>query len=539
MATWSELNKRVGANAPAVNNKSSWDSVNDAAISSNKLYNSYFETDQLKKESDRLNSFGGIASETIKGIGSRIANIGTGLKQMFTNPSDEQRAYEKQFIPEYEKGSFSQIISTPGRILAKGISRFINPSLQPFASDVGQIIAVNEKGGIADKIAAGEIPVDYLNEIAVLSKTAPQIVGDVAQAVLAAYSGSAATNLARQGAKMTLRQAAVSGAATGMQVGAATGVAQAASSGSKNVSDIINTITDATLAGGVFGTLVSSTAPAITRYFSKLKQSPIKLKVKGSTDVVNIPVNTPATRYAAYLKSQGYEPYIPNNKLPTIEMGTKSKTNLPTIEFDGSGNVKRVVGEYKYEPVSDISSTNINKVSWNEANSVAKSTLSDISRTSQKIQSQAASQGISIPTSKLSKISRMNMADDAVSAKSAIAQDRAGVLEAIRNKTDYNGIRPQTLFKEMKNVAINDGNLSDIMELASSNIGTETAQALKALDDSGRFDIDPVRAIQEIKEIRSKTKDFNNAKNKLKAGVDKIAKPTKQSWNEFLDSITC
>lgn len=46
-----------------------------------------------------------------------------------------------------------------------------------------------------------------------------------------------------------------------------------------------------------------------------------------------VPISTPNSRYQQYLRSQGYEPYVPESKLPTIDAGgTTKKTGIPTVE---------------------------------------------------------------------------------------------------------------------------------------------------------------------------------------------------------------
>lgn len=48
-----------------------------------------------------------------------------------------------------------------------------------------------------------------------------------------------------------------------------------------------------------------------------------------------VPVSTPKSRYAEYLRKQGYEPYTPDSQLPAIEMGTvqRKKSLLPTVQI--------------------------------------------------------------------------------------------------------------------------------------------------------------------------------------------------------------
>lgn len=68
------------------------------------------------------------------------------------------------------------------------------------------------------------------------------------------------------------------------------------------------------------------------------------LPVTSETPGGNVPVSTPKTKHAAYAKSQGYEPIIPDSQLPVISIGDKaSSKELPTIDAT-TGEVRQGAG---------------------------------------------------------------------------------------------------------------------------------------------------------------------------------------------------
>ena len=67
-----------------------------------------------------------------------------------------------------------------------------------------------------------------------------------------------------------------------------------------------------------------------------------RLNVQSSAEATKIPISTPNKRYEAYLRSQGYEPYIPDNKLPSIDVGTSPANPALKNAIDPSTNAPRV-----------------------------------------------------------------------------------------------------------------------------------------------------------------------------------------------------
>lgn len=59
---------------------------------------------------------------------------------------------------------------------------------------------------------------------------------------------------------------------------------------------------------------------------------------------------SPKDKMAVYSQKMGYEPYIPDEQLPTIQAGNVPKSGLPTIQV-GEKPPKKVKGDFTYEPI--------------------------------------------------------------------------------------------------------------------------------------------------------------------------------------------
>lgn len=59
---------------------------------------------------------------------------------------------------------------------------------------------------------------------------------------------------------------------------------------------------------------------------------------------------SPKDKMAVYSQKMGYEPYIPDEQLPTIQAGNIPKSGLPTIQV-GEKPPKKVKGDFTYEPI--------------------------------------------------------------------------------------------------------------------------------------------------------------------------------------------
>lgn len=211
----------------------------------------------LKGAMTFLGNFGQAAGETVGGIEK-------GIYEQFTRPSIDEQKVEAALGPP--KNPVEKYIALP---IYKGILRALHPGLQPFASDVAEIKAVTEKNGIYDQVLAGKLPPSIMDEFAVLQKTNPQIVGDVAQAVLSAYAGGAAEGSAAKFASSPAARAIYEGAKTQGVIGTLFGVGQAASSGSKDPAEIAKIIATNGVVGGVLGGILSGALPVTHEAFMK------------------------------------------------------------------------------------------------------------------------------------------------------------------------------------------------------------------------------------------------------------------------------
>lgn len=220
-----------------------------------KLAQAQADAQKAQQESDGVNSFGGLLINALKAVPKQavntVKNIGTGIVDSVLHPDAEQQNYESQTLPR-TTGTLGRL-TNPGVTIARGITRVLNPALRPLANDIADAQAVKEKGGIAEQVAAGRLPASVLDEYPALNKKPLQVVGDTAQAVLSAYAGGEAENLASQGVKRGFLQAVRTGAESGLKTGTAFGTAQALSNGSKNPLDILGTVGTAGAGGAVLG----------------------------------------------------------------------------------------------------------------------------------------------------------------------------------------------------------------------------------------------------------------------------------------------
>lgn len=201
-----------------------------------------------------------------KNFKENLLAVPKGIVGMFTNPSENIKKTEQIYgyspttQPTDTLGKVEKYATLPIRTIGKGFTRLFGAMVEPVATDIGEIVAVNE---ISGKVAKGELPATALDDISVLHKTIPQITGDVAQAVLAIYGPKFV-------GKNILGNGVVTGALEGLGGGATFGVAQAASSGSKNPSEIIQTIAGNALGGMFLGGVTGGVHAKVEDMFGKI-----------------------------------------------------------------------------------------------------------------------------------------------------------------------------------------------------------------------------------------------------------------------------
>lgn len=191
-----------------------------------------------------------IVPDTIKGI------VG-----METSPSQQQQDFEKMAFTPTSPAEVP--LTTAGKI----ITRVVDPFLQPVANDVaGAIYGATDpqsaaalmqaaQGGNPDAIAT-------LNQLGLVAKSYPQVLGDVAQAVFAFYMPELGAATAAKGADEGIATALANGAKTGAKAGAVFGTAQGLSSGTTDPYQFGTIVAQNALAGGLLGAIAEGAIPA-------------------------------------------------------------------------------------------------------------------------------------------------------------------------------------------------------------------------------------------------------------------------------------
>lgn len=143
-------------------------------------------------------------------------------------------------------------------------------------------------------------------------------------------------------------------------IGAGIGASGAVEHGGLNTTGKDLLISSAIGAG--IGAAVPVVGAGISKVFSKSATKAIEdvaLKqtiqdVGQQVEKTGVAQKLPSDKHLAYSKSQGYEPYIPNEQLPTIQTGNIPKSELPTIQTDiVEPKVKPVKGDFTYEPIKE------------------------------------------------------------------------------------------------------------------------------------------------------------------------------------------
>lgn len=422
-----------------------------------------------------------------------------GIYESEVRPSQEELDLEKQAF-----GSYPKLIQNTLAVPSKVIYRFFQPMLQPFAEDISQDVQANfpEKFGMK--------PEDVLN-LPVFKKSSTQIVGDTAQAVLTAYMPSIFGKTAVEAVDKSLSSAFLNGAKNGAQGGLMFGVSQAASSGSTDPSEWASIIAKTTFGLSLLGGITSSVVPLAKNTLDTFKKETVKqtgLTPEQVDSVISIP--------------------------------TETKTEVtPMVMKDVT---PEILGESK--PIT-VTKPSISTDTKTPASEVANPKLSE------DIQTLAIEKKLTEDLGPLPEYNTMNMKEQAKMASDLIKNDYEKARRiAMGEEQPPTGLRPATMWKAMEQVAIKNGDINLIRDLAiSSKVPTLLStygQEIKAADIG--FSESPVKAIQDLQKVKEDVltkkgvKDIKKAKKeeaqKIKDEIKKKS-PTKQNWQEFIKSIQC
>lgn len=142
----------------------------------------------------------------------------------------------------------------------------------------------------------------------------------------------------------------------------------------------------------------------------------------------------------------------------------------------------------------------------------------------------------------------VSMADQAKQASDIISKDAELAKSiAMGEKAPPKGVLPESVFVAVENKAIAEGDVQTLKDLATSKLSasaTTMGQRIRTLAE--RDPTSPVGAIQEVQAARSAdiakrgdiAKQTQDTINQIKESIKKVP-TTKQTWNDFVDSITC
>lgn len=295
-------------------------------------------------------------TEVIKGIPEAAKNVGVG--------------FAKTFIP-----AVSNFVKTTGSIFGEGMAYAIDPEVRKQYTNVDTSGIDTITNAILEKRQRGEDTsrlVEQLrnfdsteqNNLDILPVVTDTTQAKIVKATLAAGIETAIFKAMPSTLKMNWKARGGIGTLQGLGFAVSEGLAK-----DKSAEEIMDSLPEYGILGGAVEIAAPWLLPLLRTEINRMPKNlknvfkgveeeaasaaTRKLDIAADAAENRIPISTPNSRYEAYLRSQGYEPYIPESKLPTIEMGNrpKIKDDLPTIQFgDEIPPAKRVKGDFEFVP---------------------------------------------------------------------------------------------------------------------------------------------------------------------------------------------
>lgn len=278
-----------------------------------------------------------------------------------------------------------------------------------------------------------------------------------------------------------------------------------------------------------------------------------KVQVQSAGDVNKIDIRTPDTNHADYAKSQGYEPYVAQDKLPVIDTGKAAQSELPTIQTEVRPSSK--LGSYTIEPLKndvrvtpDLPSVTEppKSITPPQPVTIDRPVLPDgtrVTKAANDINQKLVEKGFEqLPPEEQAGYTPQTKVEQIQKVSELMSKDIEAARKMIRGEEAIpSGVQHQVLFNAMEEHAIRNGDAALLRDLAKSPLATKLSEAAQALGAHGYSDnpSSPVTAIREITKAReikgkSKAKDLSDLKKEIKA-----VKPKKQTWTEFIKSVQC
>lgn len=168
---------------------------------------------------------------------------------------------------------------------------------------------------------------------------------------------------------------------------------------------------------------------------------------------------------------------------------------------------------------------------------------------SQGVEEKAIEHGITESFGELPKYKTVSMADQAGKAAELLNKDYDLAKRiAAGDEIPPEGLFPESVYVAVEKRAIREGDVNTIRALATNSnlVGEATTMGQRIRTLAERNPESPVGAIQDVAQtregvVKGRLKDTAKAKgetvNQIKSSIKKAA--TKQTWSEFVDSITC
>ena len=517
-----------------------FDQIRTPNARENEIYRMEQEAQVFAEESRYANSFAGLAKET---------GIETG-KRLLTVPVD------------FAKSLYEQYKTLPGKI---------GEDISAGAKDIEKAATARQRG-----LSFGEGAVSLGKGIA---KATGRTAGDVVMGVYAPIGAAIGAALNATGGSELID-------ATGKVIADKSGITdfpafQKFAIEHPNAGADFERILNLGFAGAEKGTIdpkrMTAESAAIAE---KLVGSPTakiegaqaalnvrNLPVSGESTQTSVPLNTSKTRFEAYRREQGYEPYVSPDDLPTIEMGSQPKGTLPTVQIGAPSPRPSGV---TYEPVSQPKGYFDSITIDGEVPAPTTARQGGIAEPVSTRAQPAARVEIDSPETvqnsravTLEKAatekklvdglgetpthSRMNMKEQASKAVDFAESDPAQAIKVAKGEAlPPSGVLAEAVYTALEIKAIRNGDVALIRELANSKVPTIAGQSLKALDSADPNS--PVRIVRDIQATRQarvekksgktpqklKTEEVKTIDSEIKATTSK--RPT---WEAFIDEITC
>lgn len=279
------------------------------------------------------------------------------------------------------------------------------------------------------------------------------------------------------------------------------------------------------------------------------------LPVSGESAQTSVPLNTSKTRFEAYRREQGYEPYVSPDDLPTIEMGSQPKGKLPTVQI---GAPSPRPSDVTYEPVPITGFKSLFAENTPTAEPVgtrpqpAARVEIDSPETVQNsravtLEKAATEKKLVDGLGETPTHSRMNMKEQASKAVDFAESDPAQAIKVAKGEAlPPSGVLAEAVYTALEIKAFRNGDVALMRELVNSKVPTIAGQSLKALDSADPNS--PVKIMRDIQATRQARVEKKSGKTsqKLKAEevktIDTEIKATaskRPTWEAFIDEITC